>query len=133
MGGFWGYGTLGCMLCFIIFGGYASILEHQQGVEIIKNIQRKPACGGGTGHDFPTSGAMDSPSFSFCYASVLPPPHTIRHLTLWHLLPPGPSVKTRIRLAGIGFYGLSRWESCHCPYCPSAGNHKCWWDCRPSR
>ena len=33
-----GYGTLGCMLCFIIFGGYASILEHQEGVEIIKTF-----------------------------------------------------------------------------------------------
>ena len=33
-----GYGTLGCMLCFIIFGGYASILEHQQSVEIIKTF-----------------------------------------------------------------------------------------------
>lgn len=33
-----GFGTLGCTLCFVVFGGYASYLEHEMGTELVSTF-----------------------------------------------------------------------------------------------
>ena len=35
MWGVLGFGTLGCTICFVVFGGYASYLQHETGVDLV--------------------------------------------------------------------------------------------------